>query len=30
VRKNRHGRLGQVTTRIDERLHYLPVAHNGA
>ena len=25
VRKNRQGRLGQVTTRIDSRLRYLPV-----
>jgi replicative DNA helicase len=25
VRKNRQGRLGQVTTRIDRRLRYLPV-----
>jgi replicative DNA helicase len=25
VRKNRHGRLGQMTTRIDSRLRYLPV-----
>jgi hypothetical protein len=26
VRKNRQGRLGHVTTRIDSRLRYLPVA----
>ena len=26
VRKNRQGRLGQITTRIDSRLRYLPVA----
>ena len=25
VRKNRQGRLGQVTTRIDSRLRYLPI-----
>lgn len=25
VRKNRQGRLGQVTTRIDNRLRYIPV-----
>jgi replicative DNA helicase len=25
VRKNRHGRLGVVTTRIDSRLRYLPI-----
>ena len=25
VRKNCQGRLGQVTTRIDSRLRYLPV-----
>jgi hypothetical protein len=25
VRKNRQGRLGQVTTRIDSRPRYLPV-----
>ena len=25
VRKNRQGRLGQVTTRIDNRLRYLPI-----
>ncbi len=25
VRKNRQGRLGQVTTRIDSRLRYVPV-----
>lgn len=26
VRKNRQGRLGQVTTRMDARLRYLPMA----
>ena len=26
VRKNRQGRLGQVTTRIDDRPRYLPIA----
>jgi replicative DNA helicase len=25
VRKNRQGRLGQVTTHIDSRLRYIPV-----
>jgi replicative DNA helicase len=30
VRKNRQGRLGHVTTRIDQRLRYLPVERNGA
>ncbi|MGZ4250418.1 MAG: hypothetical protein ACXVUE_19180 [Solirubrobacteraceae bacterium] len=25
VRKNRQGKLGQVTTRIDSRLRHLPV-----
>jgi hypothetical protein len=25
VRKNRQGRLGVVTTRIDGRLRYLPI-----
>ena len=25
ARKNREGRLGQFTTRIDSRLRYLPV-----
>lgn len=29
VRKNRQGRLGQVTTRIDSRLRYLPVDRHG-
>jgi replicative DNA helicase len=28
VRKNRQGRLGQVTTRIDSRLRYLPLDRN--
>ena len=26
IRKNRQGRLGQATTRLDRRLRYLPVA----
>jgi replicative DNA helicase len=25
IRKNRQGRLGHVTTRIDDRLRYLPI-----
>ncbi|MBV9195222.1 MAG: replicative DNA helicase [Solirubrobacterales bacterium] len=29
VRKNRQGRLGVVTTRIDSRLRYLPIARDG-
>ena len=28
VRKNRQGRLGQVTTQIDSRLRYLPIARD--
>jgi replicative DNA helicase len=28
VRKNRQGRLGQITTRIDSRLRYLPIARD--
>ncbi len=28
VRKNRHWRLGQITTRIDSRLRYLPIERN--
>ena len=28
VRKNRQGRVGQLTTRIDGRLRYLPVARD--
>jgi replicative DNA helicase len=28
VRKNRQGRLGQVSARIDSRLRYLPIARN--
>jgi replicative DNA helicase len=27
IRKNRQGRLGQITTRIDRRLRFLPIAH---
>ena len=30
VRKNRQGRLGQLTTRVDERLRYLPILRDGA
>jgi replicative DNA helicase len=29
VRKNRQGRLGQVTTQIDSRLRYLPITLDG-
>jgi replicative DNA helicase len=28
VRKNRQGRLGQIITRIDDRLRYLPIERN--
>jgi replicative DNA helicase len=30
VRKNRQGKLGQVTTRIDSRLRYLTITPDRA
>jgi replicative DNA helicase len=30
IRKNRQGRLGQITTRVDGRLRFLPVCTQGA